>query len=71
MTSPVCPGCRKAERKCCTMSAKEELIEIALAVAKAGSRVYENLGCTDESIKIVERLDAIALELFAYVRRLK
>lgn len=53
------------------MNTKQELIEVALALAKVGSKVYENLGINAESIRMVERLDDIALELFAYVRRLK
>ena len=52
------------------MSAKEQIIDAAFAVARAGCRVYEDLGYTEEAIRIVERLDMIALELFAYARKL-
>jgi flagellar biosynthesis regulator FlaF len=52
------------------MNAKEQMIDAAFTVARAGSRIYEDLGYTDEALKIVERLDLIALELFSYVRKL-
>lgn len=52
------------------MSAKEQIIDAAFAVARAGCRVYEDLGYTEEAFRIVEQLDMIALELFAYARKL-
>lgn len=53
------------------MNAKEEMTNAAFAVARAASCIYQSQGITDENIKLCERLDLIALELFAYVRRLK
>ena len=62
------PQGRKERAK---IDAKEEMINAAFAVAKAASCIYQSQGITDETIKLCERLDLIALELFAYVRRLK